>query len=466
MTSTPVTAGVGMFFPGTQAAASGQGVGTGSAFSDVLKNQTGPDSKPEANSAEKSKSGTGTGSGSRVSGSGAGRRENLQTKEAGGVKSRDQKTGEVSPEDAQEQAQAAAEVLAAQMLEQTAQELGITPQEVEQILDDLGMTPMNLLNETDLRAVVLAAAGETDVTGLVTNEQLLSDFKQLSGTLEELTAQTAEDTGLSEEEVKEIFEGLTKEAVPEEASVPGQVPAEAEEVTADLSQEAEEKPFSLSKEAEEDPDAAQQLLQSEETEKPKESGRDDSGNTNHAFHQENGFQQNFNAQVQTEALSDVREAQSYFASDTEMIMNQITDYMRAQVREGLSELDMQLHPASLGNLHVKLIAKEGMVTAQFTAQNETVKAALESQMLQLKETFKEQGISVEAIEVTVASHRFDENLQQNSGRESGNGDGRPARPRTRRINLNASGEEDILEEEDRLAAEVLADNGGTVDYTA
>ena len=308
MTSTPVTAGVGMFFPGTQAAASGQGVGTGSAFSDVLKNQTGPDSKPEANSAEKSKSGTG--SGSRVSGSGAGRRENLQTKETGGVKSRDQKTGEVSPEDAQEQAQAAAEVLAAQMLEQTAQELGITPQEVEQILDDLGMTPMNLLNETDLQAVVLAAAGETDVTGLVTNEQLLSDFKQLSGTLEELTAQTAEDTGLSEEEVKEIFEGLTKEAVPEEASVPGQVPAEAEEVTADFSQEAEEKPFSLSKEAEEEPDAAQQLLQSEETEKPKESGRDDSGNANHAFHQENGFQQNFNAQVQTEVLSDVREAQS------------------------------------------------------------------------------------------------------------------------------------------------------------
>lgn len=90
-------------------------------------------------------------------------------------------------------------------------------------------------------------------------------------------------------------------------------------------------------------------------------------------------------------------------------------------------------------------------------------------MIQLKETFKEQGVKVEAIEVTVESHKFDENLSQNSGGNM-NGDSRqPERQRNRRININLNeleAEEETLNEEDRLAARVLRDNGGTVEYTA
>ncbi len=462
MTSTPVTAGVGAFFPGTQAAAAQQGAGTGSAFSDVLKNQTDAGSRTENAAPEKTR--TQTAAGNRVAGNGAARKEDLRTKETDGADSKEVRTGEISPEEAQEQAEAAAQVLAGQMVEQTAQQLGVTEEEVKELLDSLDMTPMNLLNEADLQTVVLAAAGETDATGLVTNEQLFADFKQLSGTLEELTAQTAEATGLSEEEVTQIFTGLAREAEPEKAAEEAFIPLEKEDMT--VSEETEEATVSK-------PVEAQEEIRTEETgqipdtktDRPKEGGKENTQNGGSAFRQaDSGFQQNFTTQAQTEVMSDVREAQSYFSPDTERIMNQITDYMRAQIREGVSELDMQLHPASLGNLHVKLTAKEGMVTAQFTAQNDTVKTALEGQMIQLKETFKEQGISVEAIEVTVAEHRFDENLQQNSGRESGNG--RPARQRTRRINLNMSEDETVLNEEDRLAAEVLADNGGTVDYTA
>ena len=155
-------------------------------------------------------------------------------------------------------------------------------------------------------------------------------------------------------------------------------------------------------------------------------------------------------------------------TDTQDIMRQIMDYMKVSVKADSSDLEMQLHPQSLGTLHVQVASKNGVVTANFITQNETVKAALESQMVQLKENFTEQGIKVEAIEVTVQTHSFEQNLEQgrddNGSREAEAGVGRR---RTRRINLNtAFAEDEPQTEEDRIAADMMSANGNTVDFTA
>ena len=73
-------------------------------------------------------------------------------------------------------------------------------------------------------------------------------------------------------------------------------------------------------------------------------------------------------------------------------MDQIVEYMKFNLKPDMQEMEMQLHPASLGTVHVQIAAKDGAITAQFAAQNETVKAVLETQMIQLKEQFEEQGI--------------------------------------------------------------------------
>ena len=128
--------------------------------------------------------------------------------------------------------------------------------------------------------------------------------------------------------------------------------------------------------------------------------------------------------------------------------------------------EMQLHPENLGTLQVHLSSKEGVLTAQFTTQNDAVKTALESQMIQLKETFSEQGVKVEVIEVTVQSHAFERNMNQDGGSketETRN----PSRTRTRRLNLDELTEEiENSTPEERLAAEMMEQNGNTVDYTA
>ena len=51
------------------------------------------------------------------------------------------------------------------------------------------------------------------------------------------------------------------------------------------------------------------------------------------------------------------------------------------------------------------------------AQNEAVKEAIESQVTQLKETLESQGVKVEAIEVTVGSREFNQNLDENNNGE-------------------------------------------------
>ena len=137
--------------------------------------------------------------------------------------------------------------------------------------------------------------------------------------------------------------------------------------------------------------------------------------------------------------------------------------MKVQLTGEVTSLEMQLHPASLGTLQVQIASKAGVMTANFITQNETVKAALESQMVQLKEQFEEQGVKVEAIEVTVQTHEFERNLDE-QGR--GRNQQEPERKgRTRRIHLGEGTGADTLEGEDALAADMLAAGGSTVDYT-
>ena len=122
--------------------------------------------------------------------------------------------------------------------------------------------------------------------------------------------------------------------------------------------------------------------------------------------------------------------------------------------------------------NLQIASNNGVITANLQVQNETVKSALEAQLVQLLETFEEQGQKVEAIEVTVAGYDLDRSLDQGSGSQDGERkeSDTPSVGRTtrRRINLNDLNEEDIeeLTEEEQLAAEMMAMNGGNVDYMA
>lgn len=454
MTSAPVTASVKSYFTETQTAATSSAKrDVENSFSDVFNNQ-----KSDTKTAEPEREVT---SSTRVEN----RADRVSEKPASIKREND---AEVTPEEAIEYAEKAAEEMAAEMVTQVAEVLGIPEEEVLSLLESMGMTTEDLLTTEGLQALVLAAAGESDISNFMTDEQLFSNFRELQKSLEEVVKEVADATGLDENEVKSIFEKLATETENVAGAEIAEVPEETVE-EADTTEDADntEEVIGTKNEntagiTEDTVDGAEIML-----ERSLAGNEANTGNANSFAQESNPFAQPQTVQTMADAMANVQEVQSYFDTDTEMIMRQITDYMRSNVSEGVSELEMQLHPESLGNLHVKLTAKEGVVTAQFTAQNEAVKNVLESQMIQLKETFKEQGVTVENIEVEVQTNGFEHSLSQNGGQQTGNDEKQADRPRTRRINLNdldAMVEE--LTEEEQLAAEMLKDSGNTVDYTA
>lgn len=158
--------------------------------------------------------------------------------------------------------------------------------------------------------------------------------------------------------------------------------------------------------------------------------------------------------------------------ELEQLMDQLEGLARTFASTEGTTVEMQLNPENLGRLVLTVTEKSGNVTAQITASNEQVKEALQTQMAELRSTLQAQGIKVEAVEVTVRSHEFEQNLDGNTSangqmqeqageQENGSRNGR--RNLTRNSLDEMSG---LMSEEETLVAQMMRDQGGSVDFTA
>ena len=89
-------------------------------------------------------------------------------------------------------------------------------------------------------------------------------------------------------------------------------------------------------------------------------------------------------------------------------------------------------------------------------------------MAELKQSMNQAGVKVYAVEVTVGSHEFEKNLEQNAKQEERQAEEQEkASPKTRRINLDELDElSGVMSEKEALVAQIMADHGNSVDYTA
>ena len=338
------------------------------------------------------------------------------------------------------------------LIQQITETFSVSEEEVQGIMEDLGMTEVDLTDPGQLNELLMAVSGAQDSFALLTDESLYSDVKGIMDLQKELVEQAQEELQLTPEQWQETVPQITQETV---AAEPGKnediAPADAERETV-IPQETE----------------STTEVPAQNTQEAKTGDSDKEEHTTGGQH-ENLLLQNLKEDSFLTQLQETAQAEDAGATtDTQDIMRQIMDYMKVSVKADGSDLEMQLHPQSLGTLHIQMASKNGVVTANFITENETVKAALESQMVQLKESFAEQGVKVEAIEVTVQTHQFEQNLEQGRGHDSNpENEAGVGRKRTRRINLNAAfAEEEPQTEEDRIAADMMSANGNTVDFTA
>lgn len=356
------------------------------------------------------------------------------------------------------------------------EELGISEEELEAIMSELGLTQVDLLQPANVRDIVMAAAGETDGLSILTNESLYQNVQTLTGMVEEIFSGLQAELGVDDTAMADILQQF-------EESLPGlqmenTVEENGEEIPAFISQEETvETVAPVQKEdttvASGQPDLTEGMEGVTETAAvavkmpDKTSGKE----SETGAHQESGnpFLQGWSRTGLDMTFDNTISEQveiPFETVDTQDVMNQVTEFMKAEVKPEITELNLRLHPETLGTLHVHLSAKEGVVTAQFTAENEAVRTVLEAQVAQLKENLNNQGVKVEAVEVTIASHGFERNFGENSG--DGAGYEEPRKRGARRIQLddNVSLDEMDLSEEERIAAEMMEQNGNTVDYMA
>lgn len=376
------------------------------------------------------------------------------------------------------------------LMKKLSEVLGISEDEIMEAMEALSISMQDLLNPEKLTTLFMSLSGETDMVGLVTNGDLYEKFAELMKVVDELHGMLTKEYDLLPEELMELLNSEQDIISKDEHSKSNPVvenPLELEEAK-DLaktvvSQQSEKSTENTEDEAtvveEEnllDNDQSDGLTGKEETEFEFSQKTEMSQPDSRQSGQEN-MQENHQTYVQQESVLTGEtikfgEVQNQTTADLLKqanqldLMKQVTEAVKFQMKPEVTTLEMQLNPANLGNINLQVASKEGVITAQITVQNEVVKEAMETHMIQLKESLQEQGLKVESVEVSVSAHSFERNLgQQDSGNEEQES---RQKKQTRRINLTnlTEAELSLLTNDEKMAVQLMEENGNTVDYTA
>ena len=174
-----------------------------------------------------------------------------------------------------------------------------------------------------------------------------------------------------------------------------------------------------------------------------------------------------NEQMQPEGVFEAFDVQPKYTSvNTTDIIRQIVDQISIAKTTGESVIEMQLNPENLGKLYINVTERNSEITARIAVSNETVKNALESQMAALRENLQDANIRVNDVEITIATHEFERNLEQNAGNENGRQDGQQLTHQSSSNGGNRTGHNEAASDEAGLAAQIMRDNGNSVDFMA
>ncbi|MCR5118050.1 MAG: flagellar hook-length control protein FliK [Lachnospiraceae bacterium] len=356
--------------------------------------------------------------------------------------------------------------------------LGITPGELSDVLSDMGIEAADLMVSENINLLVADVKGGGDLISLAADADLMELANQINTAVTEAGNRIAEMIeAVPEETVKEIFgESLEKAIVSTQAEA-ADINVKTETVKNDAAPVIEEGG------KEETVTAGDLTIQrvtpvneGEKENTPDSSTGDEnrSGRTEiretREYHEDVNFTRidvSGDIEVRPDDLVKADESLMRYGTNTEEVVEQIMEHMKAQVKTDMGSLEMVLHPASLGNVAVNIANTANGVTAQFAVQNEAVKEAIEAQIVVFKENLEEQGVKVEAVEVSVASHGFEENLEQgNDQNDAEDSERERLRKATRNIDLGAFGEEvpEDLDEAENLTVDMMRSDGNRMNY--
>lgn len=342
--------------------------------------------------------------------------------------------------------------------------LDMTDEELERYLAENGMCVMDLLLQNNLADFVADVAADGDSLKLLTDSKLSETFSELGDALKNLVVTAAQDMDISVEELNKYIQStdITDVSNAEPADeVVGTIDKTAD--TDELLSRRQNNP-----ELENNGSAAEKpelMLEDKITVAPGEDDESHSGTFQKSDESLSGHFLNTLIENVDNAVQAKEDFKGYTVN-SENIVRQLVDAIKVNVNSSFSEMELQLQPENLGKLNLVITSRDGIITAQFMAENDVVKSAIENQIVMLKDNFEQQGLKVEAVEVMVQTHGFEmgKNLEGRGDNPQDDDD----RHRTSRIltleEINAIIGDDEAADEDVLAAEMLRASGGNVDY--
>ncbi len=396
------------------------------------------------------------------------------------------------------------------------EEYGVDEEDIHNLLNEMGLEVLDLLDPKNLVSFVVALTGVASGENLLLDESFLTIMETMEAVVDNLMNELNVDmNGLQEvismmktvevdEDVENTFgqeldvqledsnvqnnqnaEEITSEdtvEVTEDGNSNVQViveESEASEVSTNETEVAEE----LKVQTNETDKTAEVKMDNEETkavEATVETEPDETLSSNENYGKDSLLnQRNSNPDAaivtngqsiqQTVQVTDAVSTQftTYLSVDTTQIMEQIAEQIKVVVTPDTTSMEMQLNPENLGKIYLNISSENGTVNAQFYATSEVVKEALELQIATLRENLTQAGVKVDAIEVTIASHEFEQNLEQNQEKPNQTNMEEEKAPKRRNLTVDTLDElQGVMTEEETLVAQIMRDNGNSVDYTA
>ncbi|BCJ95244.1 hypothetical protein acsn021_28130 [Anaerocolumna cellulosilytica] len=331
------------------------------------------------------------------------------------------------------------------------EQLGISKEELEKAMETLGLTMLDLLNPDNLKQLVLQVKGAEDISEFLTNEELADTLKQLSETVKSVT----DDFGVTKEQVEQYLDSINNQEKQDEYII-------APTTLENPDEESSAKELNATKDSSETA-ATSGNGTSVEVYKTDSQGQntasDNTGNKEEAAAETSleSFIQNL-AVKGSEGLAGFEEEVSN-SRQIQDITTQIIEQIKVFIKPEQTSMEIQLNPEHLGKVNLSVVAKDGILTAQFQTQNEIAKEAIESQLHILRENLNQQGLKVEAIEVTVANFNF-------TGSDQAAGDTQKHQEKSGNRGRLFEGSEAIEEEKiENSSLDSLEQATNSVDYT-
>ncbi len=313
----------------------------------------------------------------------------------------------------------------------------ITDDEIETALNQLNISEVEILNVNNLNNLLTKLSPNGELANLLVDDKMTTAIKEIYTVVENLENTLKTEFGLTDNQINDLYESIKEFSMYSE-----EVEVEAEPMR------------------EIQPKQNQQNIENTNTlstnENTYQTGKTESSETQNNTGNNNEKPTDEFSQGVMNKITEILENNQNDDVDAVKIIKQIVDEIKLSVKQDMTKLEMQLYPEHLGKLSLEIMSKEGAVTAQITAQTIAAKEAIESQLVVLKQNMEEQGIKIESIEVTLASHGFEQNNEGNNEDIS--------QKSSKKTGLLKKA--DLEEEIDSETEEIVRNEGSTVSYTA